>query len=342
MPRCLWSAAHSGRSRSVAERYHARPEADHESQGAPIEPVAVVAVTVWAVSFALVAARIATARYRRPLTWAAFGAILGPIAIGLLVAAPPGRCGICLADVVGWRFRCPRCGSDVRSRPAISSALDSRQTGRSETQPRTATVDVRRPRRRRGTAPDPAAAPEPLPQKPAPVRPSQNGNRALAERDTHASSPATDTPPQSGMGTGPAATAVAVTQPAVGSAPTPPTAAPAESLSTPGSAQPRILASGVFAGGMPRLVIGSRYLIAINGSTLEIMGPVDTAPSHVAVAHDLRDIEVSGIADRFLLTAADPSRLALGFIAVLGQPVASLEAELARARDAANDGTRIR
>jgi hypothetical protein len=92
---------------------------------------------------------------------------------------------------------------------------------------------------------------------------------------------------------------------------------------------------------MPRLVIGSRYLIAISGSTLEILGPVDTAPSRVAVTHDLRDVEASGLGDRFLLTATDPSRLALGFIAVLGLPVESLEAELARARDGSNDGTRI-
>jgi hypothetical protein len=103
--------------------------------------------------------------------------------------------------------------------------------------------------------------------------------------------------------------------------------------------QVTMLASGVFAGGTPRLIIGSRYIIGIRGPAILVLGPVDTAPDRVVLSHDLSDIRASGIGDRFLLSASDPARVALGFIGVLGRSVEDLEAAIDAGRRAAADGS---
>ena len=66
--------------------------------------------------FAPLTGWFATRRSREPVLWFVFGAVLGPIALALLAAAPPGRCFACEWPVHGWSSECPRCGSDVRTR----------------------------------------------------------------------------------------------------------------------------------------------------------------------------------------------------------------------------------
>ena len=74
---------------------------------------------VWIAGFGTATARIAAARGRSPDLWFLFGAVIGPLALAIVWAAPPGACGICLSPVRGWGFACASCGSDVRKAPAM-------------------------------------------------------------------------------------------------------------------------------------------------------------------------------------------------------------------------------
>ena len=47
------------------------------------------------------------------MQWLAYGAVIGPVALAILAAAPPGRCTVCSTPVEGWGRRCLRCGADV-------------------------------------------------------------------------------------------------------------------------------------------------------------------------------------------------------------------------------------
>ena len=116
---------------------------------------------VWAIGFGSWAAWVAGERSRRRPPWFLFGAILGPGALAILNAAPPGVCARCLSPVVGWSTTCAFCGEDVRANPMVEVMLGSEQP-----QPRPARAPMaatspaasRRPRSRRG--PD-AARPRP-------------------------------------------------------------------------------------------------------------------------------------------------------------------------------------
>src|SRR4051794_14686656 len=58
---------------------------------------------------------LAVQRRRNVALWGVFGVILGPIAAGLLMSAPPGRCAACRRPVAGWERRCVACGADVQT-----------------------------------------------------------------------------------------------------------------------------------------------------------------------------------------------------------------------------------
>lgn len=59
---------------------------------------------------------IAGRRDRHPVLWLLFGALLGPLAIGLLAVAPPGRCPLCDTPVRGWPAACSVCGGPLGAR----------------------------------------------------------------------------------------------------------------------------------------------------------------------------------------------------------------------------------
>ena len=82
---------------------------------------------VWAVGFGSRAASVAGARNRRRERWFLFGAVLGPGALAILDAAPPGVCARCLSPVAGWSTTCAACGEDVRANPMIDLMLGSEQ-----------------------------------------------------------------------------------------------------------------------------------------------------------------------------------------------------------------------
>ncbi len=56
---------------------------------------------------------LAARRQRHPVAWFGFGALLGPVALALLAAAPPGRCPGCNTRVPGWAGWCPTCGTEL-------------------------------------------------------------------------------------------------------------------------------------------------------------------------------------------------------------------------------------
>jgi hypothetical protein len=70
---------------------------------------------VLALAFGPVAAWWAARRQRNPAVWLLFGALLGPLALVLIQAAPPARCWNCSEPTVGFESHCSTCGADLDS-----------------------------------------------------------------------------------------------------------------------------------------------------------------------------------------------------------------------------------
>jgi len=87
-------------------------------------PLPVLALVVSAIVFAPLSSWLALQRGRSWAAWFAFGVALGPIAVGLLLAAPPGRCPNCGTRTQGWPRRCQGCGIDFRQGPAVRQDAD--------------------------------------------------------------------------------------------------------------------------------------------------------------------------------------------------------------------------
>lgn len=85
-------------------------------------------LAVVALVFGPLAAWSAARRQRNPAVWLLFGALLGPVALLLIRAAPPARCSNCSEPTVGFERRCSTCGVDLRTAqrtpPAGSPAAD--------------------------------------------------------------------------------------------------------------------------------------------------------------------------------------------------------------------------
>ena len=81
-------------------------------------PLPFIAFIVSGILFAPLASWLAVQRGRSWAAWFLFGVALGPIAVGLLLAAPPGRCPACGTRTRGWPRRCEGCGVDFRRQPA--------------------------------------------------------------------------------------------------------------------------------------------------------------------------------------------------------------------------------
>lgn len=93
-----------------------------------MELILLLALAAWAAVFGPLVARQAWTVDRSVVLWAAFGAVLGPVALALLNAAPPGRCRRCDTRVRGWDYACRYCGEDVRGvipTPVIASRADT-------------------------------------------------------------------------------------------------------------------------------------------------------------------------------------------------------------------------
>jgi len=89
-----------------------------------------VGLVVYVIVFGVGSALLAVRRRRSPAPWLLFGAILGPIAIGLLLMAPPGRCPTCGAGIQGWLDVCLACGRPLHAAPTRSGGGTVVQQGR--------------------------------------------------------------------------------------------------------------------------------------------------------------------------------------------------------------------
>ena len=87
-------------------------------------PLPVIVFIVSGILFAPLASWLAVQRGRSWAAWFLFGVALGPIAVGLLLAAPPGRCPACGTRTRGWPRRCEGCGVEFRRKQRAETAGD--------------------------------------------------------------------------------------------------------------------------------------------------------------------------------------------------------------------------
>lgn len=264
-----------------------------------IHPVLVAVVLVWAVGFGAAAGRTASDHRRRILPWVVYGAILGPLALLILRLAPPGRCWACDAPSTGWTRICLWCGTDLaadprRARPAatatasVATAPPVRAAKRRPARPEPAAPS--------GAAPDlsPAALATPLTAAPTPERPPV---RRAGQARRVAPTPAEVKTP--------------VRRPRRES--------PAVALQPPTELR-RTLATGVFVTGTVGLRSGSRYLIALAGQRLQVLGPAEDDPTAVVFERPVGETDATGFNERLVISqsAEAGSSKVLVFMALAG------------------------
>jgi hypothetical protein len=251
-------------------------------------------------AFGPVAAAMARNRDRDVWVWLVFGCVIGPAATAILLVAPPGSCGMCMLPVRGWTYRCGRCGHDVRDVPDLAALTTRSGTAGGESSPLAVGTSA--------GAPDAERAPA--------------DNRAKPERQAAV---ATRRRPPSRRTSGQVI--------AIDERRRPATRAAASSGRAPESATravPVVLASGVFVGGTLPLLPGARYSISADGANLEVTGPVDIAPTQVAVRRSLSGVEASIVGDRLIIADRAPAAGGLGlvFTGVVGAAPEVLERRL--------------
>ncbi len=78
---------------------------------AALSPFALASAMVFGPAAGFLARRAA----RSPVVWLLYGAVLGPIAVVLLLLAPPGHCLACGRESHGWSGECLFCDADLRT-----------------------------------------------------------------------------------------------------------------------------------------------------------------------------------------------------------------------------------
>jgi hypothetical protein len=249
------------------------------------------AVVAYAAIFSIGSALLAAYRRRNPFVWLMFGAILGPVAVLLLLAAPPGRCAMCGASVRGWLDLCVACGHPVRGAPTSKRDM---------------------------------AAPQPVTAAPQTARPLTEwlfGMPAAEGQPTGAGEPTA----MPGKAATPEVATLAQRGRIGGDEAT--QRAPLAALDAPAV---RVLASGVFIGGSAGLEIGRRYEIGRSDGLLTVLGPVDSEPGKVQVEHALETITTTMINGRLVVSENGTSRrsFSLVFERIAGMSGEDLEASL--------------
>ena len=261
--------------------------------------------------FAPIAGWFATRRLRNPVSWFILGALIGPLALILLAAAPPARCPVCDAVVDGWPSRCDGCGSRLRDgapaeeRPSIAvestvSGWPSRVAPRPTAVARPPTTSIVE-RASIVAPPTPIdAARSGLRREPRPVGPS------LSSRPTR-------------------------TPVAVGPVSTPPaiTASNYELATSTTDVTGDVLSTGVYISGNAGLEIGACYAIARAGDQLRVFGPVDAGQLTIRHQGPLTDFDVTAMDDRVIIAGREGhSSLAIVFRTIGGMRAAQLESAL--------------
>lgn len=288
------------------------------------------------IAFGLAAAGAAIHLDRTGPLWFVFGAILGPLALVLLRAAPPGHCRACGSPTRGWLKECWWCREDVRTTPSKTLAMVARLSGpvpAIRASPRRERAKLAQPLRPyQIRADDPPAAPpatafgrnEPVTGAPstggapASIAPAEAPSPMLAGRNETNKLPGR--PPASAGESDISATE------------------PARTRSDAGST--RVLATAVYVTGSTNLESGRWYGIAIHDSRLQVLGPTDIDPSRVALDRPIAGMDARSVEGRLIV--GDPHGLVLAFMAVYGpatQDLAALIVEAARG-EVGDDGRR--
>lgn len=267
-----------------------------------------VSLVPFALAFAALSAWLAARRARVPAVWAVFGALLGPIAIVLLAAAPPGSCPRCEEPLPGWPARCSRCGLSLRSMVVVRvpRSWPFAHVAASAVAPRP--VDMARPiaTAQDGIGPLPAPArshraplgPAERPRVDGRSRRSQSppaltivaptgrpwahprdaAGRARAGGTTHPDRVASATTPQSRVGRR--------------------RSTPTRSADEPSLV---VLATGVYVTGTVGLRPGVRYSINRRGDRLVILGPVDLSPERQQLDWPVTKLDVTVFGERLVI-----------------------------------------
>jgi hypothetical protein len=266
-----------------------------------------------ALAFAPITAFVARSKDRQPLIWFFLGALLGPIALALVVFAPPGRCESCDWQVEGWPSHCEACRAPLRtplSRPEHSIAP----------------VATYQP------------PPDPSDGMPSIVRPFP----AASDEDSDGRAPAvTRARPSRAKGS-----SAAVLEPEesgdsvagrVGAARPSDRAAPGQSRSgAHRSKETAILATAVFLTGSSACRPGMHYALAIRGDSLLVLGPLEVDPDVIAVERPLGSIAVTAYEEQLLINDRRVGILtwSLAFRHLSGQSAATVERALLHAGSA--------
>lgn len=265
-----------------------------------------------ALAFAPITAFVARSRDRGPLIWFALGALLGPIALVLVVFAPPGRCESCGWQVAGWPSHCAVCGAPLRT-----------PSSRLERSPAAAAPVV-------VGAPLTPAVPDTLLSIVRPFPPSTDNDmakpatvvtRARPSRAKATASVSVDERPT-------AAGRVGATRPID------PVAARAVSRNDVDRSDDNvILATALFLTGSSSCRPGMHYALAIRAGSLLVIGPLERSRDAVVVERPLGSIEVTAHEDRLLIKSR-PAGIRIWSIAfgqLSGQSAESVERALVSA-----------
>lgn len=227
---------------------------------------------------------LAMQRARNPILWFVYGALTGPVAPLLLVAAPLGRCPSCDAPVRGWSGSCTRCGAPLggilNGRPSASLVL---------AEPHLAVP---------GDIADPTAT----------AAGATRSGRAAREAAAASASAAAATAGANRASRQPAAPnasrASRASAPAATYAPSTVAAATAAAGSGPAGAASagEVLSTAVYLSGNAGLEIGACYAIARVEDRIRVFGPVDTGQLTVRHERPIDEGEVVAIDDRIILT----------------------------------------
>ena len=269
--------------------------------------------------FGLAAAKAAVRLDREAPVWFGFGAILGPIALLLLDAAPPGRCHSCSTPTRGWLTICAWCGEQVSATPPGATAesprlprspgLPSLSGGRDWVRGRDQASPLKQIRPALSVAPTPTPVPETRhvaadPALPAQVTPPEAHLEPL---------PAPQVAPLSGQ----ERWRVPISTPPIEGA-TARTVVPTAGIE-PAPVETQMLTTAVYVTGSTSLESGRRYLIAVHGPRLQVLGPVETDPSAVALDRALAEMDATASEGRLVISGpGGRSGTVLIFMSVAG------------------------
>ena len=272
-----------------------------------------------AFAFAPISAFVARSRDRQPLIWFFLGALLGPIALALVVFAPPGRCESCGWQVDGWPKYCEAC------RALLPTPLA--RPDRSEA-----------PILRVAAGVHPPAITEAMPSivRPFPVA-TDDVDEVDGESDRPAATVTRARPSRAKSRTKVADESEAPVASRVGAARPAAHGGPGGSRSgAHRSKETAILATAVFLTGSSACRPGMHYALAIRGDSLLVLGPLEVDPDVIAVERPLGSIAVTAYEEQLLINDRRVGILtwSLAFRHLSGQSAATVERALLHAGSA--------